>query len=1420
MKTLRILSLICLLVMGFSMPMSAVPLVNARTFSDNDEGIQGRLTNVIQDKNGFVWIATFNGLIKYDGYQFHKYKSLPGQNSELQSNRINGIWENASGDLWCLSGKSMYLFKVKEERFINVQSVLNRHRAVAPDVWSVYCLDNGVTWLIGLNGECFRLQDDDPLGTCEALSYETHSYQDVSRVLLDNQGHEWIFARNGVYRYGNTECFSTLHYLMADTCARGVWMINSASRIALYDNEKAALNFYELFPPKSSSFRLSVQHNDSILFICTTQGTYQANLNTMCSQLIINDDWENVYLDKAGNYWGVRHDKSIVRYSPDGQLKTIKRPADHQYESYRIHFKEDDGLFWLLFRDTNDLLYLDQASDSFVRPAFSRSEQVARNIALHEDLQGDFWYGHEHELECLTLKNSPFEICPDLLNEEVRAITKDNKGRYWIAYRKQKVALYSAQGEYLGNLGKDGRLHRNADHIFGASIYSLKHDSQGRMWLGSKAHGLFLLENEQGSVHAPSFRVTQFLHSQDDPYSLSESSVYAIEEDDEGKIWIGSFGGGLNLYQDGKFIHYFNHLGKNESRPMVIRCLKYLGDGSLMIGSREGLFIIDTRFDMAEDVYFWHNQKRPDDMNSLADNEVMSICQTSDAQVWVSTNSGGVAKIRPCDTYLSDRLSFQNITKREGLGSEMAYSIVEDAQSNLWVVSPGNISRICHDNQEIMLYDEAYFLHSPVFSECLPLVVDNTVLFGEEKGLVSINILNIREDSYCPPLNFTDCYIDNQPAYLRLWDEKGLHFSRKERDLKLRYAAIDYQDKHHLKYAYLLEGVDKQWHETSSNELMYNNLPAGKHLLRLKSTNRYGVWMDNELQLPVNVKPTFMESIWGKLSMLLLALIIMLVVVYVSQRMYRLRHRLSIERELNDAKLRFFTDISHELRTPLSLIDGPLSEVLDDKKLSDQSRYYLEVVQKNVRRMLNLVNQILDFRKLQNKKMKYLLEHIDAESELKAIMENFIELAQHHHIDFSMETCGQEARLWVDRDKFEKIFFNLLSNAFKYTTEGKSIRLQVKQDEHTLSIAVIDQGVGIRKELIDKLFLRYETLMSQNVFKASSGIGLSLVKQFVEGHHANISVESNPGEGSCFKVTFLKGKEHFLNDENVEFYVADMAQDEDKSYQTPISVMQSEMQDEQPKLLIVEDNDELRDFMHRIFAPQYQVLLACNGQEGLRMAKEQWPDLIVTDVSMPVMDGFEMIRQIKEDADIYQIPIIVLTAKTGMDDRIGAVSMGVDDYVMKPFSANYIKVRAAALIEQRKKLHQKLMDMLSQGKNPVDYLQPNMPDMKPADEIFLQDLMAFMEQNMENSDFTIEDFASSLNMGRTTFYNKLKAATGLSPVDFVLEIRIKRAVQLLQSRNFSIAEVAYKTGFNDPKYFSRCFKKFRGESPSVFVKKL
>ena len=508
--------------------------------------------------------------------------------------------------------------------------------------------------------------------------------------------------------------------------------------------------------------------------------------------------------------------------------------------------------------------------------------------------------------------------------------------------------------------------------------------------------------------------------------------------------------------------------------------------------------------------------------------------------------------------------------------------------------------------------------------------------------------------------------------------------------------------------------------------------------------------------------------------------------------------------------------------------------MLENEQLSHTAREHLTVVQKNAERMLRLMNQILDFRKIQNQKMKVLVEKTDLIPLIEKVMVSFRLIAEEKKIDYRLQTELKSIYAWIDRDKFEKIFFNLISNAFKYTPTEKAITIEVSSQTDKVIISVVDEGIGIEPGKLRSLFQRFETLARYNMLQPSSGIGLSLVKEMVDMHHGTIEVTSEPGVGSRFTVTLPLQKEVFEQDGQVEFILNDSQSSTPHpidSMKTPEETeaenkeeMENNADPDSLSILVVEDNEELKSFLKSILSDSYTVITASNGEEGLLHAIEDIPDLIISDVMMPVMDGLDMIKQIKENNNICHIPIIVLSAKASLDDRIAGLEQGIDDYITKPFSATYLKTRIASLLRQRKSLQEIYMAKLTEGKNiavaeTLDTLTPSQPQITPYDEQFMQKVMEFMEEQMDNAELTIDEFAEKLMLSRTIFYRKLKSIIGLTPVDFIREIRIKRAVQLIDSGEYNFSQVAYMTGFNDPKYFSKCFKKVIGITPSEYKEK-
>lgn len=572
--------------------------------------------------------------------------------------------------------------------------------------------------------------------------------------------------------------------------------------------------------------------------------------------------------------------------------------------------------------------------------------------------------------------------------------------------------------------------------------------------------------------------------------------------------------------------------------------------------------------------------------------------------------------------------------------------------------------------------------------------------------------------------------------------------------------------------------------------------------------------------------PTFWETYWAWLFYVVIFIILTFTIVYILFYIYRLRHQVSIEQQLSNIKLRFFTDISHELRTPLTLISSPITELMEHETLSPTGRQHLVLMHKNTERMLRLVNQILDFRKIQNKKMKLLVEKADIRAQLERIMESFYLIASEKKINFQIQTNDNEIFAWIDRDKFEKIFFNLLSNAFKYTPTGKAITIKICVEPEDYVISVIDEGIGIDGKKRQKLFQRFETLAQHNILQPSSGIGLSLVRELIELHHGSIEVKSELNKGSEFIVTLPLGQAKFQNDEYTEFILSDgevsspantVVTEEDLLLVT--NEPHFDQNEDSFTILIVEDNKELCDFLYNILSGTYHVIRANNGQEGLERDQQDIPDLIISDVMMPVMDGLDMIKAIKNNNEICHIPIILLSAKSSLDDRIAGLEQGIDDYITKPFSATYLKTRILSLLQQRKQLQERYLSQLSLSKEQnVDSTHPvpAKPQFTPYDEQFMKEVMNYMEEQMGNDELTVEDFAEKLCLSRTIFYRKLRSIVGLAPIDFIRDMRIKRAGQLIESGEFNFSQIAYMVGFNDPKYFSKCFKKQMGMSPTEY----
>ena len=1084
---------------------------------------------------------------------------------------------------------------------------------------------------------------------------------------------------------------------------------------------------------------------------------------------------------------------------------------------------------------------------------------------------------HSKGLEKVTFRNVPFSMLTPVpheyesLSNEVRSVCEDKQGNLWVGLKDGMIRLYDSNRKFIGHLTGNGTISMTGTPMEGTA-YFIMQDSKGIIWIATKGNGL--VRAEQISPTSMSYKLTRYQHDSNDMYSLSDNNVYCVYEDHHGRIWAATFAGGINYISQGEHGEtvFINHRNNLKGYPIDVcykaRFITSDNNGRLWVGTTTGAVAFDENFKKPEDIQFHHFSRVPNDTKSLSNNDVHWIIATQQKELYLATFGGGLNKLISISE--DGHGEFKSYSVLDGLSSDVLLSIREDHKQNLWISTENGICKFVPAGERFENYDERSISFRVRFSEAAStLTSGGDMLFGTSNGLFMFSPDSIRKSSYVPPVVFSKLMVANEDVIpgeksilkVDLDDTQELVLSHDENIFSVQYAALDYTNPQNIQYAYILDGFEKQWtFADRQRSVTYTNLPKGDYIFRVRSTNSDGVWVDNERILNITILPSFWETPLAYVLYVCFVLLIIFVAVYILFTIYRLKHEVSVEQQISDIKLRFFTNISHELRTPLTLIAGPVEQVLKNGKLPADAREQLVVVERNTNRMLRLVNQILDFRKIQNKKMKMQVQQLNVVAFVRKIMDNFESVAEEHNIDFLFQTEKEALNLWVDADKFEKIVFNLLSNAFKYTPNGKMITVFIREDEGTVSVGVQDQGIGIAENKRKSLFVRFENLVDKNIFnQASSGIGLSLVKELVEMHKATISVDSRLGEGSCFKVDFLKGKEHYNS--SVEFILEDsvaplsmerIVDIANSSLQTEaaiadapdleVSAAKEEAEESSSKelMLLVEDNQELRSFLRSIFASTYRVVEASDGMEGWSKALKYLPDIIISDVMMPEKDGIEMTRELRADMTTSHIPIILLTAKTTIESKLEGLEYGADDYITKPFSATYLQARVENLLMQRKKLQNFYRDSLThvtvsetpvaQGETlaghasaePVSSAaeEPAMPEMSPNDRKFMDKLVDLMEQNMDNGELVVDDLVRELAVSRSVFFKKLKTLTGLAPIEFIKEMRIKRAAQLIETGEFNMTQISYMVGINDPRYFSKCFKAQVGMTPTEYREKV
>lgn len=1004
-------TLFLLLHWGF---VKAQPICVARQYTVRDGLIQSNPAQILQSHNGFIWVSTWNGVSRFDGRDFETF-----QFDSLLNQHMQRLENTADGNLWMIAydRHSLYLYDIRENKLINVLKQYEQHFNTPLQIENLYPLSKGITWVTLNNGGCFRISDKECIvssGIQYITAIDDVELGKVSRVFEDKQGEEWVFSDKGVSIFGK-RTISSYPFSMFETMDNLVFLASQNGRLAYYDVNTMQFNIVP--------FQEKIQHingikvlKDNQLAVLSDKGLYLCRFPELAMEkydfsLPGHDDAavRKVYQDSKGFLWIFTGLPGIIRLDPETGVKQyLNTPSGYMAsspENELFIYEDPNGVVWTI-PYKGIFSYYDEKSRElkvYFTPGRNHIPYSPIIKTTYVDKQNNLWIKSQRSFIKMFFPPSPYTY-RELDNYfDTKSFLFDSDEHLWIATKKGIIRIMDSQKNLLGYLSPDGELAQTETVFAEGGIYVMLKDQAQTIWLGSKENGLFRLVPRNRPYH---YEVYHYMNNPSDPYSISDNKISCIDEDHNGRIWIGTYGGGLNLVEekeDGaiRFIHAENKLsGFPINRTNSIRCMVEGPGHTILVGTIEGLITFSSDFSDYENIRFYLNLPRPQAADGLCSADVMSVLRTTDETIYCYCYGGGLCKL-VSSNLLSDELRFRSFGKET---SPLARALIEDKNHNIWIGSETDITLFDVHDQTFESFGETFFNRSFNYSECLPVTDrQGDILMGTEGGMLVFSPDSIVKQTYEAPIVVTGIKYSEDNLSHVLSDADYLEIPTRRRNFTISFAALDYTNSLDIEYAYKLD--DNQWYYIGKkNSVSFVSLPAGKYQFQIKATNGDGIWMNTVKTVTLQVLPTFWETGWAKAFYLVVVLVISLAIGYVFFYIYYLKHKVNMEQRLAEIKVRSFIDISHELRTPLTLISGPVSEVLSQEPLTSRTRHHLQLVQKNINRMLLLINQVLDFRKIQNKKMGLTIEYRDIIIMLHNIMDNFRLLATEKNINFSLQT--------------------------------------------------------------------------------------------------------------------------------------------------------------------------------------------------------------------------------------------------------------------------------------------------------------------------------------------------------------------------------------------------------------------------------
>lgn len=1290
---------------------------------------QNTVNAILQDRKGFMWLGTKDGLNRYDGLSFRKFKHDAANPRSIGNSFITSLYEDFNGNIWVGTDAGVYIYYPEKEAFEEFD--------------------------------------------CQSLE-KTRIERSVSMIAGDKQGRVWIAVEaQGMFCYDARQKLLRNYPLSEISSNIKCFTFDSGGTLwlgfygdGLYYSKDNLATVHPYGSPEDGKREFEggvitkiVQGNYNCLYIGSVkEGVSELNLTSgqVRNLLAIDESGESIFcrdlLPYSDNELWIGTESGIYIYN----LRTAQfiHLRASLYDSYSL----SDNAIYALYKDREEGLWI-----------------------------GSYFGGVDYYPRQYTYfaKYYPKNIANSLHGKRVREFCRADDGTLWIGTEDGGLNHFNP---------KTKEFHFFEPSAGFTNIHGLCMDGS-HLWVGTFSKGLRVIDTRTGVV----LRTYTEGHT---PHSLNDNSIFSICRTSAGEIYLGTLFGLLryNRTQD-------NFDCIPELNGKFVYDIKEDSYGNLWLATyANGAYCYDVSARRWKNYVF-----DAEDEKSLPYDKVLSVFEDSYRQIWLTTQGGGFCLFHP------DTETFTRYGLKDGLPNDVVYQIMEDDDRFLWLTTNNGLVRFDPKTMEMKVFSTANGLPTNQFNYRSGFKDEaGNIYLGSINGFVAFDPRTFAENRQVPAVAITDFLLFNKEVSVGETDsplKSSITFSDKvvltadQNSFSFRIAALSYQAPRMNKLMYKLEGFDEGWLTIGESPLVtYSNLGYGDYVFKVKASNSDGVWNEQETSLHLSILPPFYLSGWAYCFYVLFFMgCLVCVIFYFKRRNYRKQHRQmemleqEKEREVYHAKIDFFTNVAHEIRTPLTLIKGPLENIILKKEVDSETKEDLYIMKQNTERLLNLTNQLLDFRKTETRGFRLNFTECDVVAVLRETYFRFTSLAKQKGLDFILELPQECFMADVNQEALTKIISNLLNNGVKYASTY--LRISLETDEKVFHIRTFNDGEMIPDTMKEEIFKPFVRLDKEDEVTTGTGIGLALSRSLAELHQGSLMMEKGE-EVNCFCLTLPVNQ-----DSTITLSAENVSQVEENS--CGWEQEETDTKEKKPMILVVEDNPDMLAFIRKQLTTEYSVLTAMNGIEALAVLDNHYVNLVVSDVMMPQMDGFELCKTIKSDLSYSHIPVVLLTAKTNIQSKIEGLELGADAYIEKPFSVEYLLANISSLIHNREKLRQTF------AKSP--FVAANTMALTKADEEFIWKLNDIIQANLHNPEFSMEDMADALKMSRSSFYRKIKGVLDLSPNEYLRLERLKQAAQLLKEGKSRVNEICYTVGFNSPSYFSKCFLKQFGVLPKDFI---